>query len=265
MSWSDPLLNLLKNKDTFFNGPGKGPVYDYPNPIPPRRSIDLWTWLNSVNLNLLNQDKFFTGAGKGPNYDWPNPQLPRRVIDLWTWVQSTTIDQRLSANVPKNQYDYPNPMAPRRAIELWNWVEPVNLNLRSQDLFFGPAGKAPNYDYPNPIPKGFSNEFRTWAFGLNLDLLSINFKPFNQSDYPNPPGYRRPIDNYTWLDRFELPLISTDTFFGAQGETKTYDWPNPIPKRYGIDLISWIQGIDLSNYFANVLPPFYLTDWPNPM
>src|SRR5438094_8161469 len=75
--------STLKGKDTFFYGAGRGPVYDYPNPIgcvvknTTAWPIELRTWRNPTALNLLGKDKFFGEAGQPPTQtDQPNPRGP---------------------------------------------------------------------------------------------------------------------------------------------------------------------------------------------
>src|SRR5215510_15875343 len=53
-------LNLL-GKDQFFAAPGEAPRYDYPNPLPPRRSIDLYNF-NQFNTPIASITYFLRTA-----------------------------------------------------------------------------------------------------------------------------------------------------------------------------------------------------------
>ena len=240
---------------------------DFPNPIYSRYPVDLRTFLQSTNKELIGKDKFFGAAGQGPNYDWPNPRGPAYPSDLRTFLNAT------------------------------------ETQLIGKDVFFRGPGQAPNYDYPNPQPLRWAFDLKTWLQFLNNTTLSI---PFFQTNWPNPLPTRFPIENITFIDTLDPQLISLDKFFGAPGQVPPQrDWPNPLPIKFPGELRTWLQslsqlvGKDIffggagqpppNRDFPNPLPtpfasdlrtwllghllsdtlrpnfiPFNLTDWPNP-
>lgn len=127
----------LRGQDTFFTGPGRGPVYDWPNPIrpPPRQDMSgfvAFAALYSPTLPLRQQD-------------WPNPRAPRQVRQDTSAVAFAGL-----ANVtsPFRQSEWPLPTRRAHAISLRTHTSPLRLNLLGQDKFFGPPGMGPRYDWP---------------------------------------------------------------------------------------------------------------------
>src|SRR5437660_9995390 len=62
--------------DRFFTSPGRGPVYDYPNPRIPIPPLPNKTWVDPLKLNLRSQDTQFAGPGMWADYEYPNPKIP---------------------------------------------------------------------------------------------------------------------------------------------------------------------------------------------
>src|SRR5690349_3045388 len=152
---------------------------------------------------------------------------------------------------PFSQDDWPNPVIRKQAVR--TTVNGVNLNLLSQDQFFGAAGQPPTYDYPNP--KAPKRSVQDW--NQNLLQSTLVPQPFAQTDWPNPitrkPGIRGDIYSVN------LELIGQDSFFGVPGQPPAnYDFPNPKAQRRNPQ--DWLQ----SPYNSQGEKPFTQYDFPNP-
>src|SRR3954469_10013330 len=77
------LDNLLKSKDGFFAGPGKGPAYDYPNPRGAPFAQELRTWAVSVAVAL-----FASALPRVQQHTPPNPLGKTFPSDQRGYVQS---------------------------------------------------------------------------------------------------------------------------------------------------------------------------------
>lgn len=196
---------------------------DYPNPRGPQRAVDLLTWVNSVNLNLLGQDKFF-GAGP-PTYDYPNPRGPLRSIDLLTWAFPSNLSlmgQDKFFGVGGPNYDYPNPRGYQYPSDLrtWTWSRAAYY---APPAFFGLAGH-PNFDQPNPRGPLYPISLRTWAFSSNLNLGN---KGAGNYDQPNPRGYVFPVALLGWIQQTPIPhgrVVGIPTLaFSSDQETASCD------------------------------------------
>jgi hypothetical protein len=196
---------------------------------------------------------------------WPNPRGYIPASDLRTWVRAVNLNllsQDKFFGAGGPNYDYPNPRAPARASDLRTWTNPLNLNLLGQDNFFGHGG--PNYDYPNPRGPARASDLRTW---INQVALASRPQPppetvaLPQYDWPNPRGYRQPIENKTWLHPVNLNLLGQDHIFWAG--PPIYDYPNPRPYPRSIQLRTSVNNRNIRNNFPGVAGnPNY--DWPNP-
>jgi hypothetical protein len=215
--------------DVFFDGPGKAPNYDYPNPRGSVPSILLRTHADPLKLNLISKDQFFTTPGQGPVYDYPNPRGSIPAIDLRTWQQNLLLT---TLAMPFTLLDWPVPKgALQGTISLRTWLDPVKLTIIGGDQFFGAAGQGPaNLDWP--VPKGPAQG-------------SISLR--------------------SWLDPSKLPLLGQDQFFGAAGQGPTYDWPDPRGPTSAIDLRTWQQNLLQTTLSAAPQAPFSLSSWPTPL
>lgn len=185
----DTLLTTLAKPFNQTNWPvPKGPIYSTSN----------FTFVNTLNLNLLGKDKFY-GLGGSPQFDWPVPKGPifsgdsrtftnRLATPSYTVPQSYTfrpplitryatevINYRPDSNWPPNllarelpaskptfQLDWPNPRGYAFPTDLRTFVNNVEIQLIGKDLFFRGAGQGPSYDWPNPRGASFPIDSRTW-------------------------------------------------------------------------------------------------------
>jgi len=101
---------------------------------------------------------------------------------------------------------------------------------------------------------------------LSLKAATAVVMPLFPTAIENPRGALYPSDLRTSLDPMRAKLIGKDTFFGAQGQGPSYDYPNPIPRGYQLDLRTFINPGGQNYAAANLLslgsPTF---DWPNPV
>jgi hypothetical protein len=204
---------------------------DWPVPKAAQAGVELRTFLNPLNKNLLGKDQFFTSPGRGPAYDYPNPRGYVPGIALRTHVQPVNLtllgkDQFFTSAGRGPVYDYPNPRGYVPATELKTWIQPVSKELLSQDKFFGPPGMGPDYDWPNPR------------------------------------GYTPAIVLKTFIGPVPLNLLGQDKFFGPGGKAPVYDYPNPRGRA------SVAHQFDHANLALIIQPPalspFSQDDWPNP-
>lgn len=143
------------------------------------------------------------------------------------------------------------------------------LVLFGKDQFFAAPGMAPTYDWPNPLRRDtrFPIENRSYIDPFESWLLKDKFfggpgqppSPFHQ---PNPRGYPYPIDGRTWTQALYL-LNGKDQFFGAAGESATYDWPNPLGRAFPLDNRTEADATEFW-LLVQTAAPFAQTDWPNP-
>jgi|SRR5689334_17442846 len=226
---------LLKGLDKQFAGPGQWRTYDYPNPRGPQRSIDLWTFINPTETQLIGKDKQFGTFGQWATYDYPNPRGSQRSVDLLSWVRSFNLGS-LTVQAPLNQRDWPNPGVPRRVVDLltWTqspsqtspfrqgdwpvplgarfpsdlrtWLNAVELTLIGQDKFFGASGQGPaNLDWPVPKGPSRSIDLNTWIQNLSQGTLApVVVMPFSLLDWQNPNGYLFPSDLRTLALGFSM-------------------------------------------------------------
>lgn len=219
---------------------------DWPNPRSSRPSIDLKTFLNQLDPNLLNQDQFFTSPGRGPNYDWPNPAQPRRPVDTLSWL-TNLLSSTLGVTVsPFFQTEWPFPRGTAFPIDLRTFINGTDLNLLGQDTFFGGPGQPPsNRDWPNPTRSLRPIDSLTWTYDLLCNTLNVIIYPFKQLDWPLPKGATFPSDLKTYTKGAATQLFGQDTFYGGPGQPLVnLQWP--VPKGY-------IGVIDLRTQTLNLL------------
>lgn len=278
-------------KDTFFQGPGAGPDYDYPNPRGYVGTISLRTWIDPVKQQLIAKDTFFDGAGKGVTLlDWPVPKGPQQgAIDLKTWI--TPINRFVGKDTffggvgEGPVYDYPNPRGPQQgSIELRSWenfyaidalpgfnydfpnprgyVGSIDLKTWLQGYIFDVLPPSFNYDFPNPRGAVGVIDLKTWLqAGLSTSVTVVQ-PPFLPGDWPVPKGYTATISLKTWIDPTKQQLIGQDQFFAGPGVGPDYDWPNPRgPQQGSVELKTWLQGFSLN---LEAEPVVYTFDYPNP-
>lgn len=262
--WSNRLLDLLKGKDIQFGGFGKWTTYDYPNPRGPQRAVDLLTFTNPIQAQLIGKDRQFRVFGQWTAYDYPNPRGPIPSVVLLSWSQgpkvvvpviqapfyqtdwpnpkgpapsALTWTQSPVQTSPFIQGDWPNPRGPVQNYDLRTFLNALELTLIRQDKFFGAPGQAPaNLDWPVPQwPKG-SVDLGTWAQNLSQTTLApaVIF-PFSLSDWQNPIGYffsyelRSIASGFSMLDAIPPAVIppppDVSTGGGASG-AKRYRQPS---------------------------------------
>lgn len=259
-------LNLL-GLDQFFDAPGLGPNYLWPNPrplppqpAPPVASLNLAAntvtatpfvadslsppaaaarptpgHLQPMSLPLAGKDVFF-GLG-GPRYDWPNPRIapPRAGQSLGLNLAANT------AQPPLRPIDWPNPKVPPRSLALSSHTASRNLGT---DTFFAAPGQGPRYDWPNPrtAPWRPADQPRP----LRLD------EPRRPVDMPAPRAPQRAAGGH---------LSPTAPALLATAPVRPGAWPNPPAAARQTE--DTTRGTDPSTFPDPGAPrrPF---DWPNP-
>jgi hypothetical protein len=203
--------------------------YDWPNPRGYQRSLDLLTWL---------QTGFLEEAGEPfSQTDWPLPGRPRPVGLSWT----DSFKLPLQTIVGANQYDWPNPRGYTRNPD---WIEGTNLPLTV-------LATAPFVQADWPVPKGQKLVGLSWSDSFKLPLTTV--VGANQYNWPNPRGYARVIDLWTWTQTGYLEEV---------GEPfNQTSWPVPKgPAR--LTALGWTDSFKLP--LTTVKPPFTQYDWRNP-
>lgn len=261
-SQSQPLT--LKGKDAFFYGAGRGPEYDWPNPVRRAYPVDLRFWSNNLLQTTLLPAQAGTpylflvsDAGGVP---------PRRTAfrpDAFPNLLESTL--RITA-VPFAQTDWPNPRGRSAPIELRTFVNAVETQLIGQDLFFGPPGMGPDYDYPNPRGRSYPVDLRHFApSALQILTAPTGAAPFSQLDWPVPKGRTPPVELRTFLNSIEIQLIGQDQFFGAAGQPPAnLDWPNPRGYSYSVALRSFAVDLQQTTLAPTPPAPFNQDEWLNP-
>jgi hypothetical protein len=175
-------------------------LFDYPNPrgLEPdwRRS---WEW--QYNKNLIGQD-----ALPFRQQDWPNPLAAQQAAQ--TWIDQTKIALTTPTLIIR-QSDWPVPTAPQQPAQSWtSWY---NFNLIGQD-------QLPNrqQDWPLTPAQGRSADLSTWINRVQWQL----FKPFAQTDWPNPTPFARDPTLTTIAASYNKNLIGQDRLPNRQ-----QDWP----------------------------------------
>lgn len=256
---SNLLLTTLRSKDAFFSGAGCGPEYDYPTPPERRYPLQLRTWLQPLNPNLVSKDKFFTVAGLGPDYDYPNPTPQRHELYHKTWTNAVNLnlvskDKFFSAAGEAPRYDWPTPAERRRPG--FDHVQSTNLSLLTVPVVPKPFNLS---DWPAPPSRFVPRDTLTSTLPLNLNLTSHGM-PFDQTDWPTPPNRADRPDLRTWIDSLKRHLAGLDRFFGAPGQPPTYDYPLPIPRPIASELRTWLESFSPDVLAPVVTRPFSNAD-----
>lgn len=255
-------LNLL-GQDTFFNGPGRGPVYDYPNPLPHLYPAEARNFIDPSEIWLQGQDQFFGAPGERNLTDFPNPRGYPFPVDNRTYVDPSEVwlKDTFFGVAGNPTHDWPVPPGYPYPTSLRTYLDLLKVNLQGQDTFFEGAGRGPSYDYPNPLRAGrlyLADPLN--LLGTTLAPMVFVQPPFYLSDYPNPAGYPFPITLRTYVDLLKVNLQGQDTFFGAPGQPPTYTYPNP--ERVRARDFSWLNSLLSST--LQPLPVGSEMEWVNP-
>jgi hypothetical protein len=179
-------------------------IFDRPVPAP-QRAIDLYNWVESVNLALI-----VTPAVLPKNqYDWPVPRAPQQGALGWTWrqVQMLGLDQRLGPS------DWPVTYGPAQFTRDWSWNQTPMLGKDSL-----PVGEQV-FDRTTPAPQR-AVDLYNWVQSVNLSLtLAPAVLPKNQYDWPNPRAPQQGA--FSWTYR-QVQMLGQDRLPKNQ-----YDWPLP--------------------------------------
>lgn len=245
----------LRGKDQFFSAAGLAPTYDWPNPRGKPHPHFLRTHRDTRELVL--KDTQFGAAGQTRTYDWPNPQGKPFPLENRTWLQSVDLvllgkDQEFAAPGEWKTYDWPIPAGKKPPI-VTIADQPPNLALSILAPIQKPAMQA---DWPIPLRRGSLLVSMVTKPG-DAGTPAAATLPFGLIDWPNPRVQPFAISNRTFL--FYYVPDQSAPFNGLSD-------PNPIGKVYPIILRTWTQNLIESTLFAPpATPPFYQTNWPNPL
>lgn len=221
------VLTTLAGQDAFFHGAGRGPVYDYPNPI---RSV-FPTRLLSFAVVLGTSDP----GTPTPAVDSPNPRGPVFPVSLRTHTQALTTgtlagqDQVYLAPGMVRAFDWQHPRGPAFPTELRTWLQSPSLGLlQGAPTFFGEQGQSKVYDYPNPRGPVHPIGLRTHTQSLVTGTLA-----------------------------------GQDALYGAAGEVQAYDYPNPRGPVFSRELLTWAPPVSVA-LLTFTPTPVVPIDWPNP-
>lgn len=203
---------------------------DWPNPLIPRRAIDLLSWENGVLLSHL-------GDPLPPisSRETPNPVLARDsyINRGWIWTETQLIPP---TPIQNRQADWPLPQPQKPNLELRTW-----LNQLPPGVVGNPVPPILNYDWPNPgQPRRLIDYTWTWAQQIPQPVFQM---PFSQTDWPNPVIQRPNLELRTWTHSPAVPPF-------VQLPLNQHDWPNPI-LRTDYRQVLWIQ----VQYAAYIPPP----------
>lgn len=147
-------------------------IYDLPVRAP-LRPIDLYTWIQSVNLALNFQPQFPIGRQV---FDLPIRALRLSVYD---WIQTVNLALTVPpGQFPLNQYDWPLPRAPQQPALSWTWRQ---TGMLGKDIL-------PHNQFDWPLPNRGplrASDLRTWVDKTRIQSITI-VKPFSQTDWPLP-------------------------------------------------------------------------------
>jgi len=140
----------------------------------------------------------------------------------------------------------------------------LNNVLVGRDTFFQGQGQSQVYDYPNPRGYRYPLDVRSYTQGINFPLFLTSL-PSRPLEWINPRGYPFPLENRTYVDPQEFWLFGTDKFFTGAGQGPNYDYPNPLVKRL-LPIDAFIPaGLSSGPLGLVVLNPFQNYDQPNPL
>lgn len=122
-------------------------------PIRPKRSVDLLTWIQPSNVNLLGSapaaSPFVPVDQQNPRSK-PFPNALRGFLNP-SEVHLIGLDQFFAAPGEAPRYDWPNPRSKPIPSVNRGFINPAEVHLIGKDTFFAAAGEAPRYDWPNPV------------------------------------------------------------------------------------------------------------------
>ncbi len=272
----------LIGQDVIYGDPGQAPGFDWPQPrsdgpllqghtlgtpitltvAPPAataeartplyapypriraRSVSLYTWVQSYNLNLIGQDVIYGAPGQAPGFDWPQPRgiQPSAIVPA---VRNTAL-LTVVTQAPFKQTEWHNP----RGLRSRDYQQfQTNLGLLTT------TGTKPFLQTEWPNPRGAARLVVGEQRQLDLGLLLAIPSPFSQDDWPNPKGYAPRPD---YQQSTSLGLLTTT---GTKPFLQT-EWPVPKghPPRQ-----SYQQSLNLSLRTTTGTKPFAQSDWPNPV
>lgn len=174
----DPLkLNLL-GQDQFFAAAGMGPVYDYPNPLAPRRNPS--DWLLSSDIPLFTAVVYYPFSLT----DQPNPRGYVHPTSLRTHTHNVGIHltDTFFGLAGHPTFDFPNP----RGYSPLNrgFTQSLNTNLQVVYAFT-------QLDWPVPPGYRYPSHLRTHLHSTDLTLIGKDAIAFRQLDWPVPRGPRQ--------------------------------------------------------------------------
>jgi hypothetical protein len=221
----------LIGQDQIYAGPGQVPSYDLNQPLRPRRTIELWTWVQNLlqstltivifpfslldwpnplrrkgdsnvlrthtqdtQRQLIGQDVVYGAPGQVPDYDLTPPRAARRSIELLTWLASL-VTTTLATLFPFFSLDFfrRRETPPLRVRD----DQSLNLNLIGQDQIYGAPGEVPTYDIRPPQRRKLTYQ-RGWIQSV-AEFLTFVGVPFAQTDWPLPR--RLVVRAFDWFDK----------------------------------------------------------------
>jgi hypothetical protein len=226
--------NLI-GKDQLPNGEA---ITDRP-PLAPLSSIQLLTWIQSVNLALITQ-----AATLPFNQDnWPINTGPQQPIQVFT----ASFNKNLIGQdkLPFRQQDWPLPTPRPRSLDLVTWIDRAKSYLQK-----------PTFQTDWPIPRAPQQPIQTFTASFNRNLIGKDRLPFRQQDWPLPRDVRQP-DNHSFREFVSsLNLALNFPPFTGQLPRNQYSWPlpqqpAPLWQRYSYEY----QGGSLLPIYVSPIPP----------
>ena len=246
--------------------------FTWENPVV--RKVGDFSWTQNLLESTLAPVAEVVSAEKPFHQDeWANP-LRVRWLD-GTWTQSPfEILQVIEAQVPFFPPEISNPV-PRTVIRDFTWTH-NDLNTVLAPVLIGEEDPFFQTDWPNPKTHPDTRVSLLWFNSAILpksDQPEPNLgdeKPFLQTEWPNPVNKRPKWRDYTW---FQTPFTITPSGpESADATTGRFVFRealvSPPIRRIKEREWGWVQGSDLALEVPTTpdpLPPFSLTDWPNPL
>lgn len=185
---------------------------DWPNPQPRKRQ----------NVGYINPALVNLPAGSPlTSFEFRNPDIPKKQPITWAQNLLQNTLTPIVVNTPVINVDYSEPIKKPYII----------VSIATRIVEPGPVIPPSNVEFPNPAPK--RRVGLTWVQDRKFYYQDI--KPFNQTDYPNPPAKLLKIPN-TWIFSRKIDEPQADYM-----PCSVLDWPNPAPKRK--IALTWIGGI----------------------